>query len=98
MTATPIIITLKKPLPATTTTTTRAEKEAIFKLCKRKRLQDFEKKILISAHDLVNGQGENVIHNYMKHDGTDYDLVEKMLKNGHTLNNFNHTTGYSAFH
>lgn len=73
---------------------TRQEKSKLFKLCKRKRLNSTERKSLIEQPDIVNGQGENLLHNYCKHEGVDFSLITDMVNNGHTFDNYNKHSGY----
>lgn len=69
------------------------EKSKLFKLCKRKRLNATEKKSLIEQPDIVNGQGENLLHNYCKHEGMDFSLITDMVNNGHSFDNYNKING-----
>jgi hypothetical protein len=73
------------------------DKTPIFKLCKRLKLKDAEKKILIDNSTILNGVGENVLHNYCKHNGFDLKLMTDMINAGHDINNINRS-GYSSFH
>ena len=61
----------------------------LFKLCKRKRLKESEKELLVSYPHLTNGVGETLFHNYMKHDGCDIDLLNKFVENNCDLYNIN---------
>ena len=69
----------------------------VFKLCKRTRLSTDEKALLFAATALVNRDGENVLHYYIKRGGCDYELMDHMIENGHTLDNYNTRTCYSPF-
>jgi hypothetical protein len=71
--------------------------EELFKLCKRKKLKDSEKELLIQNPNAKNSWGENLLHNYMKHDGYDLEFMDKLLATGHDINNIN-KKGYSMIY
>lgn len=76
------------------TTLTKAEITKLFKSTKRKRLNATEKQLIIDHPEIINGHGENLLHNYAKHDGVDLDLISDMVANGHTFDNYNKVTKY----
>ncbi len=73
------------------------DSKKLFKLCKRKKLKPEEIKLMIDNPDALNGTGENLLHNYLKHDGCDFKLIQDMFDNGHDINNLN-KQGYSMFY
>ena len=65
-------------------------KKDLFKLCIKTSLKSYEKELLIHAPtDLHNKQYETLIHNYIKNTGYDFDLLNKLLENQHSLQNIN---------
>src|SRR6266705_5757910 len=69
----------------------------LFKLTKRKKLKEPEKQKLIDNPTITNGHNETLLQNYIKHDGSDIDLLNNMLKANHNINNQN-KKGETLFH
>jgi hypothetical protein len=69
----------------------------LFKLCKLSKLNESDKQQIIQNPTIKNNWGENLLHNYAKHNGCDFELMEKMIANGHDINNIN-KKGYSMIY